>query len=370
MIMNTIKTICFWGGFTNHHFELAKAIDRIGYKVIVIKSHSEQERSERVPEDVCESIKLFEIDSYNESIQLIKANNIRETLHINTALKNNNSMLHDILKYLCKNKYYVFSLPQESFQLKGVKGFFNFLKWFYYLHFTYRRNIIGFGLTGNNAFSCFRKLLVKEKKCFHFIYATRTAPSLPFIKNKKIRFIFVGAIDKRKNIIPFVKYMLGFKNQAYEMSIYGSWSLDNELKEVIKNTPNIKFHGLKSYSEVRKSMLKADYLVLPSLYDGWGAVANEGLQSGCKLILSEQCGSSIFPSKHSELGYVFDAYNLSSLRPIMHDVFENGPLSVTERVFIKSWADNHISPFVLANYLDKIIKHFFDKSQKPNCPWL
>lgn len=41
-------------------------------------------------------------------------------------------------------------------------------------------------------------------------------------------------------------------------------------------------------------MLNADYLILPSLYDGWGAVVNEGLQSGCKVLVSKDCGASIF----------------------------------------------------------------------------
>lgn len=190
-----------------------------------------------------------------------------------------------------------------------------------------------------------------------------------FTQNKQLRFIFVGAIDARKNIIPFTKYMMNYGQQNFTLDIFGSWSLDSELRILVADVHNITFHGKKGYDEVRACMIGADYLVLPSLYDGWGAVANEGLQSGCRLLLSQQSGCSIFTNIHTELGFTFDAADLTSLDAPMEQIFKKGTLSPNEHKSIVTWDNEHISPKTTASYLDKQIKHYFSKSESPQCPW-
>lgn len=53
----------------------------------------------------------------------------------------------------------------------------------------------------------------------------------------------------------------------------------------------MKFLGTRKQSEVPQSLSSRDVLVLPSIYDGWGAVVNEGLQQDLYVICSDQCGA-------------------------------------------------------------------------------
>ena len=69
-------------------------------------------------------------------------------------------------------------------------------------------------------------MLVSPHKLFQFSYITFPTKLEVTKKNNIIRFIYVGAIDKRKNIIPFVEYMQNYSSQQFIFDIYGSWTLD------------------------------------------------------------------------------------------------------------------------------------------------
>lgn len=369
-----MKNIIFWGGFTTHVFELTQALARKGYTVKVIRytQGANEKRTERIPQYNDKNVEIIECNDRDKAIQICRQYERKTTLHINGSIKVSNAPSFTALKYLLKNGYRVISIPQEGFQLQGLKGKLNYLKWLVYLNMTWRRNMTAWGLTGLNAERQFRHCGVKQEKLFQFLYITQQKTDNQIIKNGggKLRFIFVGAIDKRKNIIPFVRYMQkNFSEKDYIFNIYGSWDLDSELKALVADDTKIFYHGKQPYDTVRKEMQKADYLILSSLYDGWGAVGNEGLQSGCRLIISKQSGCSVFPHIHKDLGYVFDAKDFNTLNEIMNEIFAQGPLSDKEKKRIIKWADMNISPQSVADYFDKIINHFFNGADKPAAPW-
>lgn len=364
--------IYFWGGYTNHLYELTKSMSSLGYKVVIVLFDDFVKRNERIPTDVSNEVSFVTCKDCISDFKIIASQTSKqESLHINSGLKNSHDAVHHSLKWLLANGYDVFSLPQESFQLQGLKGKLNYFKWFYYLNFTFRRKIKAFGVTGLRAYSHLRMMSVKSQRLFQFMYVTKDV-SADLVKdsgNRK-RFIFVGAIDRRKNIIPFVEFMKQYPNQNFEFDIYGSWNLDAQLAEIVKVSPNIRYHGKKDYDTVRKSMFSANYLVLPSLYDGWGAVGNEGLQAGCKLLLSEECGCSIFVKCHTNLGYLFTTKDKTnkSLKKAVDSIFDEN-LDKSQYENISKWAKSHISPNAVAEYLDLIIQHYFNNCPKPKAPW-
>lgn len=363
-----IKSIFLGGGVTTHCYELAKSISRY-YEVWAIILPTKQKREERIPSELSANVNLIKCENIDDIYKIISKRKTENSLHINSALKQG-SLNNKALKILCQKGYNVFSLPQESFQTQGLKGKINAIKWFLYLHFTYRRKIKGYGLTGLNAQRTFKRMLVSPHKLFQFSYITFPTKLEVTKKNNIIRFIYVGAIDKRKNIIPFVEYMQNYSSQQFIFDIYGSWTLDKLLIKKISNSTNIYYHGKRNYKEVRNAMLNADYLILPSLYDGWGAVVNEGLQSGCKVLVSKDCGASIFPLIDSHLGYVFDGSKLSSLNGIMKQIFIEGPLSIENRQSIQKWANNKIHPDIIGDYLNHVIQYYFSSAPHAIAPWL
>lgn len=363
-------------------FELIVSMIKLGYSVKVIRytNCANEKRTERIPQYPNNNMEdIIECNNINKALQICRQYDKRTTLHINSCIKVSKSPLFIALKFLLTNGYNVISIPQEGFQLHGIKGKLNYLKWCFYLNFTWRRNMTAWGVTGLNAYRQFRYCGIKKEKLFQFLYVTKPNNICQSYsrygeenkENKKLKFIYVGAIDKRKNIVPVVKLMQElYSKYDYEFNIYGSWSLDDELRQLVGNDKHIFYHGKQPYETVREQMMHADYLILPSLYAGYGAVGNEGLQSGCKLIISKQSGCSVFPRIHKELGYEFDARDEHSLQAVLDACFAAGPLTIAEKKKIVEWANDNISPNAVAGYFEQIINHYFNGQTKPIAPWL
>ena len=99
-------------------------------------------------------------------------------------------------------------------------------------------------------------------------------------------------------------------------------------------------------------------------------MGNEGLQAGCKLLLSEECGCSIFVKCHTNLGYLFTTKDKTnkSLKKAVDSIFDEN-LDKSQYENISKWAKSHISPNAVAEYLDLIIQHYFNNCPKPKAPW-
>lgn len=72
--------------------------------------------------------------------------------------------------------------------------------------------------------------------------------------------------------------------------------------------------GAKPSDEVRGYMEKAGiYLFTSDRQEGWGAVLNESMNSGCAVVASHAIGSVPFLLKHGENGYVYHSGNVDEL---------------------------------------------------------
>lgn len=307
---SNIKNIVFWGNINIHIYPLALALSSFKNIFIIIDSNSLTNRIERRQEyKNLRNLTIIDFSKDGNLNSIINEFNVRETIHINTSLKKQNNYTSKALKLLLKKKCIVFSLPQEGFQFQGWKGSLNRLKWYIYINFYYK-NIKGYGLTGSNAFNDFKSIGCNKSKCFPCLYAT-TPPTLtqPPINNKTFTIIFVGAIDKRKNIKTIIKWLIHNKEKIkteYKFHIFGGYGDVQDLNNLIKNNPNFFYHGIVPNKQIQEAMCQSDLLILPSLYDGWGAVINEALQCGCKVLVSNRCGSECLVRNRELLGNIFD----------------------------------------------------------------
>ncbi len=107
-------------------------------------------------------------------------------------------------------------------------------------------------------------------------------------------------------------------------------------------------------AEVRGLMAVSDTLVLPSRYDGWGAVVNEALHAGARVVVSDRCGASSVV-RDGLLGAVFPSQDVSELRQQLVETVARGPLRTHEREGIAAWAEEAISPEAMARYVMGIL---------------
>ncbi|MBS9523190.1 glycosyltransferase family 4 protein [Litoribacter ruber] len=260
----------------------------------------------------------------------------------------------------------------ETVNLEGFKGQLRFIK--YTLLFRkYEKHIRGILATGLTAKRSFIKLGFPEAKIYDWGYFTEEPDNvLDFGQENKNKpsYLYVGALIKRKNIVPIIKTVCKFSEKVERFTVLGGGPLENEVKALLEPVGNFHFSGSVSNTEVFGLMKTHDYLILPSYFDGWGAVVNEALMSGMKVLVSNRCGASVLVAKN-EAGLVFDPFFPESFESVFRKSLQDGPLENESRVAIQNWAVSTISGPVVSMYFEKIIEHIFEGSEDlTEAPWL
>lgn len=262
----------------------------------------------------------------------------------------------------------------EPFEWIGFKGK---LRWIKYLLLgqRYKLNINFILTTGCKGYFQYKSIGFHEKDIFewgYFIDPLKASPQLSRKNRHTIKpsVLFVGRIDKNKNIDLLAELINRHKNLIEKFTIIGDGPHKNKLKSKIEGLKQINYKGILPNNEVQKLMNEHDILILPSLYDGWGAVVNEALNSGMQVIASENCGASILLDGVIR-GEKFYFKGKNDLESVLLKWIGKGPVSVERRHEIKTWSQNHISGEVAANYFSKIISFIYgESSYKPFAPWM
>lgn len=260
------------------------------------------------------------------------------------------------------------SVIAEPYEWAGIKGLLRRLK-YSVLYLRYGKHINHLFTTGNMGMLCYRKSGFPIKKLHQWGYfteqnnpasesenirSTLTSESFPITNNQKnkVKLLYVGRLDSNKNILPLLKKWDEYESNVECFTIIGDGPLFEEVSALNKMNPKIKILGRLSNTEVTKQMALHDYLILPSLYDGWGAVINEALSQGTRVLCSKSCGASILLDG-KERGEAFDQKNAIN---VIIKWCAIGRVMEAERHKIKYWANQHISGDIAASYFIKLLK--------------
>ena len=212
---------------------------------------------------------------------------------------------------------------------------------------------------------------VPEGKVFPFAYfleqgeplGDNVEPAGPF------RFIFVGQFIPRKRVNWLITALGELTEQNFEVVVIGTGPLQNVLRIQAERVlgDRVTWIGKLPSNEVRAYMAAADCLILPSLYDGWGAVVSEALMCGTRVICSDTCGSAGVADE-SGVGSVFKADGASELKSCLEAALHAGPVSKAQRSATVDWSAA-LGAKAGAQYLVDILKTEFSDSIKPQVPW-
>jgi Glycosyltransferase len=168
-----------------------------------------------------------------------------------------------------------------------------------------------------------------------------------------IKFVFVGSLIKLKNVILLLHAIKSLDiNDNFSLDIIGDGPEFETLKKyVVKNdlTNKVSFVGKLSMKEVHNKLPEYDVLILPSIYDGWGAVINEGLKSGLYIISSDICGASTL-IENSNRGIVFKNNNLTDITASLQYCLQNKVKIKSDKQNRIDWSEK-ISGNSLATYM-------------------
>lgn len=190
---------------------------------------------------------------------------------------------------------------------------------------------------------------------------------IPIVEQGTANFCFVGALDRRKNVQSMLKAFALFRQkhrEAYKqcrLTIVGDGKKRKQLEEFTKanNLDEIvTFTGTLPMSSARQIIAQCHALILPSLYDGWGAVVNEALMEGTMVYCSKTCGASVLIDDPSR-GRLFDpkdSYALSKFLWNDYGFFLDAKQTAYRRAVLRKWAIENIGPEAIAQRMEEGLK--------------
>lgn len=125
-------------------------------------------------------------------------------------------------------------------------------------------------------------------------------------------------IDWKHPEIP-VQIAKRLKNDGYDfqLNIIGTGDMYDEIKALIQKEnlcENVHLLGSMTPEEVREHMEKTKiYLFTSDRKEGWGAVLNESMNSGCAVVSSSSIGSAPYLIDDGENGFLYDDGNINDI---------------------------------------------------------
>lgn len=136
---------------------------------------------------------------------------------------------------------------------------------------------------------------------------------------EKIRLLWVGRFISWKHPEDAVAVAQRLKKDGYsfELDMVGDGPMMEKLHALIEKkglSEEVRLTGAKSPDEVRTYMERANIFMFTSDYnEGWGAVMNEAMNSGCAVVASHAVGSVPFLVRHGENGLVYRSGDVNDL---------------------------------------------------------
>jgi glycosyltransferase involved in cell wall biosynthesis len=140
----------------------------------------------------------------------------------------------------------------------------------------------------------------------------------PIVPASRPCFLFVGQLIERKGVLQLLHAFSGLPQG--QLWLVGDGPLRKEVERSAGADPRIRFFGHREPAELDRLYTAADVLVVPSLYEVWGLVVNEGLEHGLPVITTDQTGAADDLIVPGVTGEVVAAGSVNQLRSALATV--------------------------------------------------
>lgn len=228
--------------------------------------------------------------------------------------------------------------------------------------------------TGLIAADWFRSIGFPEHSVFPFAYFVAAGPErAPMIDRGKgpAQLLFVGSLIRRKGLDILLSALAQLREHDWLLSVIGSGNEQKTLSQLASRLglgSRVMFLGTVPNGEALDRIGEADVLVLPSRYDGWGAVVNEALMRGTPVICSNSCGAADLIAA-TGFGRIFLTGSELDLQRQLLEVFAKLQAFQGMRRHIAAWA-RRLHPDVAAKYVLSVLNHVYGPAPKPEAQWL
>lgn len=218
-------------------------------------------------------------------------------------------------------------------------------------------------------------------KCYKWGYFT----DVPLINRKELmqkkdathcKILWVGRLinGKRTKDIIFLAKKLMCQKHDFTINIIGTGNYERQLHMLVKFlglSKKVHFLGVVTHDKVKKYMEEANIFLFTSNFkEGWGAVMNEAMSSGCAVVASHAVGSVPYLLEHKKNGLIYKSGNINDLYRKVSWLIDNPKIqyiygSNAYETMINTW-----SPEVAAYRLIELSKSLMGGKYKyyPNGP--
>ena len=184
-----------------------------------------------------------------------------------------------------------------------------------------------------------------------------------------IRLCFVGQLIHRKGMDLLLAALAFRRDRPWRLDVVGEGERRAYLAQLtsfLNLESRVTFHGIKQNRDAMAILSAADVLVLPSRWDGWGAVVNEALHRGVPVICSDRCGAKILIDESLD-GYVLRTGSVGELIGALDCVFARRR-DDRRRIVARA---RRFDAETVAAYLGKVLAYNRDRScGRPVAPWM
>ncbi len=129
--------------------------------------------------------------------------------------------------------------------------------------------------------------------------------------NEELRILWVGRFIDWKHPEMMVTLAENLKSSGvrFHITMIGNGEMEEEIRKLASDkgvADAVEFRGSLKPDEVREEMRRSDIFISTSdRLEGWGAVVNEAMNSGCVTIASKSIGSAPYLIRDGESGYLY-----------------------------------------------------------------
>ncbi len=255
----------------------------------------------------------------------------------------------------CFQSKRIVGLSSEDWDTRGLKGKIKHLLykiegilWDRKIDF-----ILAMGEKGANAY---RAAGFSPSKIRRFFYVVDT-PHVPTQSPREfqcVNLIFVGSLCTRKAVDILIKSLSRIELD-FHLLVVGNGEERNNLERLSRELgvySKITWQGVAENREIPQLMAQSDILILPSRRDGWGAVVNEALHQGTRVICSSECGAACCLPPNS---LVFESENEEALTHALKKSILLGKVTERERAQTIKFAEDNLSPTAAAKLFLEVV---------------
>ena len=297
-----------------------------------------------------------------------------DAVHIFSSI-NSDSRLRAVFLAATRSRPLAIGIFSEAYDRRGLKGLVRILRGLILDRAHLKK--IDFALcVGPKAVDWYTDMGVASEKLFPFCYVVES--SGPHNANEDVslegefEITFVGVLVKRKNLLRSVWELSKLRHLDWRLTIIGEGPQGLLLQVFVRLlglSRRIRIRGFVDNHTARQVIRSSDLLLLPSKWDGWGAVINEALSSGVPVLCSDYCGASDLIHNGFN-GSVFRLDQAGSLLKRLDASIAGGKLTSDKREQIQEWSAC-IRGDAVAAYLLEILGHVerSGESQGPKAAW-